>query len=189
MNTIKEILKEALKEGNHFTDDLDNKTRESWYELAIPYRIAFLEMAYSTQVKMHGNLAEISAHISKIKDIDERIKYGKLCVVDEIASFKATKGKYEGSEVKLFSFATKYCSFGNSAVFPMYDSLALRGIRYLKRNLKLKFDKTGDFKNAKDWNDVVTSFMVQCDLKDKHLLCIDSLLTYVGNNFKKKNWF
>lgn len=72
---------------------------------------------YGTRIMRIENIAR---HICEL-DIDDRLKLGDSQIVDQIA-----RVNIKGKERRNYSFASKYCSFHQPSLYPIYDSIVDR---------------------------------------------------------------
>ena len=98
---------------------------------------------------------DIAKNITKVNNINERIKAGDLSVVKDIAEC--------GIEKKIYSFATKYCSAHNKTAFPKKDSLVAGRLRELNGDFHFTDKPTnvsslGNYKNYRDYVAVIDDF-------------------------------
>lgn len=80
---------------------------------AVLLKVVTLNSLYATGIL---GVYEVAEHIFQL-DIDQRLEGGDLSLVEEIAVVQFTNAQRRN-----YSFATKYCSWHNSAHFPIYDS-------------------------------------------------------------------
>lgn len=97
----------------------------------VAMKIALIDVTNSTNLnkyKQKISLSKLANNISKIKNIDERLKNGDLSLIKEIASQQT---------INLFSFATKYCCYHNTMCYnkddySIYDNILKENIgRYI----------------------------------------------------------
>ena len=91
----------------------DNKEVED-----ILLKISVINDLYSTNILATFKMAE---HIQKL-NIDQRLKDGDLDLVNQIATGHEIRRKKTNTELNLYSFATKYCSWHNQDSYAIYDS-------------------------------------------------------------------
>lgn len=99
----------------------------------VAMKIGLIDITNSTNISRYKSkisVVELAECITKVKDIDERIKYGDPEVVNEIAR---CNGK-----INLFSFASKYCCYHNKNVYEKDDYSILDTI--VKESLPRYFD-------------------------------------------------
>src|SRR5882672_10691795 len=79
---------------------------------------------YSTQIIAIKNVAR---NIFEL-DIDARLRQGDPRIVDQIA-----KLTINGKKRRNYSFATKYCSFHQPSLYPIYDSIVDKVLRVYQK--------------------------------------------------------
>ncbi|MCI0618461.1 hypothetical protein L0244_36245 [bacterium] len=85
---------------------------------------------------------EVAKHIKKEK-IDAGLSKGELEIVNRIRIGHGVKTP-NGNERDFYSFATKYCSFHNPDIYPIYDSNVARALKYFSNNCPKKFSFNGN---------------------------------------------
>jgi len=139
---------------NIFKKDKENINLGTIYE-----KVVLLNSLYSTNIMGTFNVA---LHIKKIKDFKNRIDRGDPYLVSEIASV-IIKNKKKN----FYSFATKYCHWHNDKMYPIYDKFVTKALNEYSNNY-IDFNCTGiDFKNYKQFRDVINNFCEAFDLPDE----------------------
>ncbi len=103
-------------------------------------KVATLDKFYSTQLR---SVVDVSKHIQSIPNFDNRLKDGDLRLVDEICTMK---------NYTPFSFASKYCSWGNPEKYPIYDKYVALVLSYYRdkdsfTNIKVNLSSTNSKKS------------------------------------------
>ncbi|HUV29899.1 MAG TPA: hypothetical protein VMY05_02225 [Acidobacteriota bacterium] len=104
-------------------------------------------------------------------DTDRRLTSGDLSLVDDIRHGHEIIVKKSGKERDLYSFATKYAALHQPTNFPIFDSLVMRLLTALNKQINFCPPFT------------------QADLRNyrRYVSVIDSLASYTGlNSFKYK---
>ena len=106
-------------------------------------KVTALDALYSTRIY---HITETARHIIELKDFDKRVQEGDLSLVRALAVFKVKlhtnkrnpdeKADKSTREKHIFSFASKYCSWHNPDVYPIYDSKVRDKLRSFKNNPK-----------------------------------------------------
>ncbi len=126
---------ETKREVRHYaleTKALDlifNQYRDNTNLLEIIIKIGCLDNFYSTNATKNIKIPDIAEKIISIKDFDLRIQKWDTDLVRELAIF----GKGD-KEIKLYSFATKYCTLHNCMVhkrndYAIYDSIVCKKLK------------------------------------------------------------
>ena len=142
-------------------------------------KAAVLNDFYSTQIR---SIHKIAKHIVSLK-IDDRLKAGDENLANEIArGHGITHWKY-GTELYLYSFASKYCSHHKPADFPIYDSYVDYTLRYFKRCDNFCDFKNDDLKSYKCFKNILYKFRKFYNLEKFDLKRIDMYLWQVGKEY------
>lgn len=150
-------------------------------------KVASLNSLYGTNI---FNIFAVAEHISRIKNIDERLKNGDENLVGEIAK-SGLKNK-NGKEIIFYSFATKFCSFHNDRDFAIYDSFVAKVLAYFQRKDKFSKHKFSaespnneGLKNYAIFKEVLLEFKkrykLECNLKS-----LDLYLWQFGKTYFEK---
>ena len=126
---------ETKREVRHYaleTKALDlifNQYRDNTNLLEIIIKIGCLDNFYSTNATKNVKIPDIAEKIINIKNFDLRIQKWDMDLVRELAIF----GK-DDKEIKLYSFATKYCTLHNCMVhkrndYAIYDSIVCKKLK------------------------------------------------------------
>lgn len=108
-----------------------------------------INVLYSTQIR---SIRPVAAHIFTL-NVDNDIRDGIPSVVDRIA-----KVTFNGKQRNNYSFATKYCSFHNSAAYPIYDSYVDKLlVAYRKQDGFAKF-ASSDLRDYKRFKNILNEF-------------------------------
>ena len=132
------------------------------------------------------NIFPLANHIVNL-DIDTKIKNGDPHLPNDISLGHGIKSK-SGKELKLFSFATKYCSHHNPNDFPIFDSFVEKLLIYFKDK-----DKFSDFNNL-DLRDyvlfkkIILNFRNAYHLEEFNLKQIDKYLWQQGKEAFPKQY-
>lgn len=126
---------ETKREVRHYTletkalDLIFNQYKNNTNLLEIIIKIGCLDNFYSTNATKNIKIPDIAEKILNIKDFDLRIQKWDTDLVRELAIF----GKGD-KEIKLYSFATKYCTLHNCMVhkhndYAIYDSIVCKKLK------------------------------------------------------------
>lgn len=184
--TIEEVKKylakwEALEDYKAQEEALNKlfKTLPNNIELQdIMIKSATLNDFYSTNI---FKIYLVANNIYKnIKNIDEKLKSGKIELVNEITEINKEKLNRE-----FYSFVTKYCSHHNPEKFPIYDSYVCKILVLLNKqeeNEKWKFAdfKKDDLKNYQKFAEVLSLFQRRFGLEEFSLKELDRYLWLLG---------
>lgn len=191
--TIEEVKKylakwESLEDYKAQEEALNKlfKTLPNNIELQdIMIKSATLNDFYSTNI---FKIYLVADNIYKnIKNIDEKLKSGKIELVNEITEINKEKLNRE-----FYSFVTKYCSHHNPEKFPIYDSYVCKILVLLNKqeeNEKWKFAdfKKDDLKNYQKFTEVLSLFQRRFGLEEFSLKELDRYLWLLGKeNFPRK---
>jgi hypothetical protein len=108
-----DAIKELFK---IFPDNTDYKS--------VLLKSVLINTFYYTQIRAINIVAR---HIVGL-DIDARLKQGDLDVVEQIANVPI-KTKKKEKKRRNYSFATKYCSFHQPDLYPIYDSIVAKTLK------------------------------------------------------------
>jgi hypothetical protein len=142
-------------------------------------KVTAVNSLYSTNIY---DTYRIAYHLySNVRDIDYRLDMGDSLLVEEIAKGHGIKGK-NGNEKHFYSFATKYCSFHNSSMFAIYDTLIQELLikfhnEEVTNENKLNYDKLREYK---EFLKVIGKFKERFELKDFSLKEVDMYLWLLG---------
>ena len=109
-----------------------------------------LNALYGTRIM---RIDKIARHICEL-DIDDRLKVGDSQIVDQIA-----KVTIKGKERRNYSFASKYCSFHQPMLYPIYDSIVDRILRAYQRQDRFLSQPLGDLKDYRRFKEVLEKFV------------------------------
>ena len=152
----------------------------------VAMKIAVLDMVNSTnfvRYKKKISLLEMATYICNITDFDERVKNGDPTLVNELAK---TNGN-----INLFSFASKYCTYHNVAVYKnddysIYDGIVAKHLPKYSENLtKSRIEK---WRNNLDYSSLVNCITEILDKNNIHIdfrrRKLDYYLWYTYRNAK-----
>lgn len=124
------------------------------------------------------DLHPLALHISKIEDLDAKLKQGSSDAVDTIWKSQGTRRHY-------FSFATKFCSWHNQGAYAIYDLNMWEALRaYKSKELGFQF-KDSECKDYACFHAIVKRFKAAYDLEGYSLKDIDKFLWLVGYQMLK----
>jgi len=135
----------------------------------IQLKVSVINDLYGTNIFYTPAMAE---HILSL-DVDKEIEKGSPEIVEKIAKIRINKKK---KAKKMYSFATKYCSWHNQAKYPIFDSKVERLLK--KYNKQDKFSEQ-NMQNLKDYTvfkKVVEDFIEHNKLRGINFKKIDMAL-------------
>lgn len=110
---------------------------------------------YSTQIRAITNAAK---HIVDLH-IDAGLERGDTKVVDQIARLTIkTKGGEEKKRIN-YSFATKYCSFHQPSLYPIYDSIVDKVLKAYQKRDKYSSQSLTDLRDYPRFKEVLEEFV------------------------------
>ncbi len=110
---------------------------------------------YSTQIAAITNAAK---HIAGL-EIDARLKQGDPQLVDQIARLTIKTKRGEEKKRRNYSFATKYCSFHQPTLYPIYDSIVDKVLKAYQKQDKFSSQLLGDLKDYRRFKVVLERFV------------------------------
>ena len=136
-------------------------------------KVCTLDILFNTNV---GRWAlEVSRHISNYKNFDNELTNNKLDV-DKFAKVRTLNKK-------LYSFATKYCSFHGQDNYPMYDSRVDETLWYFKNKYQFKKFTRPALRQYSEFKIILEEFRSSFGLEKFSLREIDKYLWLVGKEF------
>lgn len=158
-------------------NEIFNKTHPNNKKLKdIIVKVTLLNDFYSTSI---FDTFSIAKGISKIRDLDKRLKKGDLSLINDIC---------ECVDRKNYSFATKYCSFHNPEKFAIYDRYVLNVLCYFQQkdkfsNEKITKKKLENYKNYEILIKSINEFKKYYKLKG-NLKTLDKFIWDFGKDAK-----
>lgn len=140
-------------------------------------KVASLNSLYGTNI---FNIFAVAEHISRIKNIDERLKSGDENLVGEIARVQIS-----GKDKNFYSFATKFCSFHNSEKYAIYDSYVAKVLTHFKQDFKQTFNQN-DLRDYGKFMEILCAFQRHYKLSAT-LRDLDLYLWQLGKKHFKSN--
>ena len=132
---------------------------------------------YSTNIY---DVYSVAQNLSKIDKIDERLKGGDPTLIKDIAEVKVGKSKIER---KFYSFATKYCSFHQPTLFPIYDSYVEKVLWEFKKRAGFSVFKLSELKDYPKFKKVVDDFRNYYGLTEFNYKELDQYLWQLGKKY------
>lgn len=184
-----EIVEEYLK----LWDTLENYSLQEcaldklFFELApsntnisdILLKSATLNDFYSTNI---FSIFPVAKHILSL-NIDDRLKEGDETLVDDMKNIVINN-----KNMKLYSFATKYCSHHNPEHFPIYDSFVDKVLRYFRDIDGFFKFKNEDLKNYKTFKSILNDFQIFYGLQKYSFKELDKFLWQFGKIYFPKKY-
>jgi hypothetical protein len=119
----------------------------------------------------------VAKHILSL-NIDDRLRSGDGSLVDEIQHVTIN-----GRTLRLYSFATKYCSHHNPNAYPIYDSYVDKVLCYF-RNVDCFIDfRSDDLRNYQKFKSILMQFREFYGLENYGLKEIDKYLWQFGKEY------
>jgi len=159
-----DAIKELFK---IFPDNTDYKS--------VLLKSVLINTFYYTQIRAINIMAR---HIVEL-DIDACLRQGNLNVVDQIANL-TIKTKKKEKKRRNYSFATKYCSFHQPDLFPIYDSIVDKILKAYQRQDKFSSQPLGDLKGYRRFKEVLEDFVKRYDLRGLGFRELDCFLHDYG---------
>ena len=142
---------ESKREVRHYTletnalDLLFNQYKSNTNLTEIILKIGCLDNFYSTNATKNVKIPDIAEKIISINDFDLRLQKWDTNLVRELAIF--SKGD---KEIKLYSFATKYCALHNCMVYKrdnyaIFDSIVCKKLKEFNKQYKFAEFSNDDF--------------------------------------------
>jgi hypothetical protein len=153
-----------------FSDFPENRVLEQ-----ILGEVALLNSLYSTRVFA---VVAMAKHILE-SDIDVDLSRGSPSLVNRVARL-TIRGK---SRVH-YSFASKYCSWHQPALFPIFDNQVEKALWAYQRVYKFAAFRKPDLRDYETFKGVVGAFQQRFGLAGCSLREIDKLLWFVGGSGK-----
>ena len=124
------------------------------------WKVGCLDNFYNTNATKYVKIPDIAEKIISIKDFDLRLQKWDKDLVSELATFSK-----EGKQVKLYSFATKYCTLHNHIIYKrddyaIYDSIVRKMLsRFNKEYNFAEFSsKDFDLENYSKYVEILDNF-------------------------------
>ncbi|MFH1374218.1 MAG: hypothetical protein ABII79_10520 [bacterium] len=134
---------------------------------AVLPKVMLINSFYSTQIY---DTEKIAKHILNTVS-GRRLASGDLSLVDDMRCGHGIRAKKTGREIDFYSFATKYAALHEPTKYPLFDSLVMRLLTAL--NKQLRFCPHFTQSNLREYR--------------RYVSVIDALLVYTGlESFKYK---
>lgn len=194
MKGLPEDYKPSIKEVEWFLNNWQNLPNYSNQEKALDklfmdlckfndniedilIKCSTLNDFYSTNIY---DVYSVAQHLFKIDRIDERLKNGDPLLIKDIAKVKVGKAKTERT---FYSFATKYCSFHQPTLFPIYDSYVEKVLWELKNRVEFSVFKLSELKDYPKFKKVVDDFRNHYGLTEFNYKELDQYLWQLGKKY------
>ncbi len=144
MDEWREPSVQAMQQASAEFDGWANEIEQSLSELfkryprnndlnEVLWKVAALNSFYSTRIYAYSDrvpdILDVARHIKEnAEEIDGALAVGSPEIVDFIASVDVP-----GKDHRTFSFATKYCSWHQRELYPIWDANVDRYLRRLKK--------------------------------------------------------
>ena len=139
----------------------------------ITIKVSSLNTLYSTQLRNH--LFPVVQHIQSL-GIDKRLKDGDLTLIDDLIATPLENGRL----FRCYSFATKYCSFHNPEVYPIYDSYVYKVLVRLQQKDKFAGDMVLNNRDYSSYCEAISVFRKFYGLTGYSLKQVDKYLWHLG---------
>lgn len=140
---------------------------------------ATLNDFYSTNI---FSIFPVAKHILSL-NIDDRLKEGDETLVDDMKNIVINN-----KNMKLYSFATKYCSHHNPEAFPIYDSFVDKVLRYFRDIDGFSKFKNEDLKNYETFKSILNDFKIFYSLQKYSFKELDRFLWQFGKEYFPKKY-
>lgn len=140
---------------------------------------ATLNDFYSTNI---FSIFPVAKHILSL-NIDDRLKEGDETLVDDMKNIVINN-----KNMKLYSFATKYCSHHNPEAFPIYDSFVDKVLRYFRDVDGFSKFKNEDLKNYETFKSILNDFKIFYSLQKYSFKELDRFLWQFGKEYFPKKY-
>jgi hypothetical protein len=138
-------------------------------------KVSIIKTLYATPLY---DVFSMANHVIKIEGFDYMLRYGDKEVVNRVRSGHGIRVNKIGKEIDFYSFATKYCSFHNPNVYPIYDNLVVDLLLALNQHYGW---------NAKRYKSELLNYSVYVNIIDK---CLQSLvLTNISYKMADKGFW
>lgn len=123
-------------------------------------KVMLINTFYATQIY---DTAKMARHVLDT-DADRRLAAGDLSLVDDIRHGHDIRSKKTSKEMDFYSFATKYAALHEPTKYPIFDSLVMKLLTALNRQLAF------------------CSRFRQCDLRyyQRYVSVVDALIEFTG---------
>lgn len=191
------IPKPSEIEVNHYLDEWDHLKNYTLQESSLRklfsktyplnndlddvlIKVCALNDFYSTNIFSPFPVAK---HIVSLS-IDNNLKEEDLEIVNKIARIKMNGDKMKN----FYSFATKYCSHHNPAVYPIYDSYVEKILIYFRIEDNFYSFKRKELKDYSKFKDILINFRKFYNLDKFDLKQIDKYLWQIGKKYFPKKY-
>lgn len=151
---------------------------------AVIIKCSVLNDFYATNI---FKVYPVAKKILSIKNIDDRLKKGDHSLVNEIAEVVDEKtDETKESKVRFnYSFATKYCSHHQPALFPIYDRYVADVLCALKKQYPdvLSFKKREELKQYEMFVKAIDDVKANFGLEDYNYKDMDRYLWLLGKEY------
>lgn len=147
-------------------------------------KCAAINTIYSTHI---FNIHDVAKHILDLK-IDHELKND--IPEDKVLDFVDKLAKVEIGDKKFYyySFATKYCSFTNPDVYPIYDSYVEKVLVYYRDHNMIDTFETKNLKEYKEFCNILQKFKKRYHLEQYNAKQIDQYLWLMGKEAFPKTY-
>ena len=123
----------------------------------------------------------VAKHILAL-DIDERLRSGDPSLVEDLAYVDFGKNNRK----RLYSFATKYCSFHQPELFPIFDRFVEKMLLHFKRVDKFYSFKALDLRDYPKFRTILNAFQKHYGLTEFSKRELDHYLWQAGFEYFNK---
>lgn len=142
-------------------------------------KAATLNDFYSTNI---FSIFPVAKHILSL-NIDDRLHLGDETLVEDIKNVVINNKK-----LKLYSFATKYCSHHNPEDFPIYDTYVDKVLCFFRNLHGFSTFKNKELKNYAKFKSILLDFQNFYGLQSYSLKELDKFLWQFGKEYFPKNY-
>ena len=189
-----DIIEEEVKKDPTYGDEANEKELEDYFTSdnnalnvdrnIVLHKIFLIDYTNSTNLyrqKKKLTVFTLADRISKIKDLDKKIREGNIDIVNELAeqTYDLRQDDTESSEdyslkegkIILFSFASKYCLYHNRIcyngdAYSIYDRVVASAIpEYLKKTKKYSSERCRKNADYKTYHNYISEIIELYGLK------------------------
>ena len=199
-HTIKDIPAPSENEVKVYLAKWDSLTHYPEQETA-------LNLLFQQTYKNNNNISEVLIKCSVLNDFygtnifkiypvakhiisigfDEKLHYNDLQLVNNLSEGHGIKNNKTQKEMRLYSFASKYCSHHKPDIYPIYDSYVEKVLIHFRKTYNFADFKNDELKDYVVFNNVIRQFMDTYSLNMFSIKEIDQYLWLLGKDmFPKK---
>lgn len=135
-------------------------------------KVCILNNFYGTFINAINMVAERIHSLN----IDDKLSQGDISFVTNLADVSFKNGKSRN----FYSFATKYCSFHRSDIYPMYDSRVEKILSYFNKKDDFSSIKKGQYRDYDKFHEIFFAFKENYKLDKFTARQLDKYLWQIG---------